>query len=548
RLSGTTFASQSIRSSVSPTPSDPETLIFEQLALSAQQRRASLADLTNRLRSGGAVVVSSIKPRDANCTCTKVIPLAAPEEAGDATSQVLQAEPALCQSCSSQIRPIFKIVQERSRLLEQMVEVRSTLDQARSRDDNTTRETARLLGRVEDLEDLMDSKAEDVQRLRKDLSVMSEKVVDEIEKRAELQASKDVLQDELEELTKSLFEQANVLVADEARRRHIHEVREKSLEQDVAEVKLQLQREQRQLRELKAKMEEQQLAEMQESSYDAIAGAVDGSIAQNFNDPMLLAEFTEFISAAPTVKTNRLHTLAFMKNALEDDVAPCLRFGANPRTSTRRLIDAIAAGSCFVEEMTPAQMAVIQSQHQAIRDAQAAAAAAAEQNRARPFIQSYAQSVPYAAPVSAPRGASMQGIRSGSPAAPPLPVSHFLLPEREKQLQAIAASPTQAIFQKTMLERISTWTGSGTKAAGAAASSSVGEKKPAASTATQSGSAPSSAPAVAPAGAVPNPIQLPPSLVLSGCSTCGRTPIATPHQFKITDSPDDHFCPICQAC
>lgn len=45
-----------------------------------------------------------------------------------------------------------------------------------------------------------------------------------------------------------------------------------------------------------------------------------------------------------------------MKNALEDDVTPCLRFGGNPLTSTKKFIDAIIANNCFIEEMTEAQV------------------------------------------------------------------------------------------------------------------------------------------------------------------------------------------------
>jgi hypothetical protein len=40
-----------------------------------------------------------------------------------------------------------------------------------------------------------------------------------------------------------------------------------------------------------------------------------------------------------------------MRNALEDDITPCLRFGGNPRTSTKKFIDAIIANNCFIEEM-----------------------------------------------------------------------------------------------------------------------------------------------------------------------------------------------------
>ena len=52
----------------------------------------------------------------------------------------------------------------------------------------------------------------EIENMKRDLASMSEKLVDEIDKRAELQAAKDSLQEELEELTKSLFEEANSMV------------------------------------------------------------------------------------------------------------------------------------------------------------------------------------------------------------------------------------------------------------------------------------------------------------------------------------------------
>jgi hypothetical protein len=112
----------------------------------------------------------------------------------------------------------------------------------------------------------------------------------------------------------------------------------------------------------KAKMEEARIAELQFSAFEAVAmsaaassgflrrlnrssSSLDLDSSQSGNtvthqqpqqqppdpvDPMLFQEFKEFMAAAPTV--NRIHTLSFMKNSLEDDVNPCLRFGANPRT------------------------------------------------------------------------------------------------------------------------------------------------------------------------------------------------------------------------
>ena len=42
-----------------------------------------------------------------------------------------------------------------------------------------------------------------------------------------------------------------------------------------------------------------------------------------------------------------------MRHCLEEDVDPCMRFGSNPRVSSRRIVDAIVANTCFIEESPP---------------------------------------------------------------------------------------------------------------------------------------------------------------------------------------------------
>jgi hypothetical protein len=69
-------------------------------------------------------------------------------------------------------------------------------------------------------------------------------------------------------------------------------------------------------------------------------------------DPVLFQQFKEVAESALKVKFTRIHSLLFMQNALEDEVIPCLRFGGNPKTSTKKFIDAIISNTCFIEEMS----------------------------------------------------------------------------------------------------------------------------------------------------------------------------------------------------
>jgi hypothetical protein len=402
-----------------------------------------------------------------------------------------------CSTCSGLLKPIFQIEQDRISILSNLAESRRKLDEALHREVLAAQETTRTSSRVEELEDLMDSRADELLRLQRDLQAMGEKVVDEIEKRAELQVSKDALQEELDELTKSLFEEANVLVADEARRRHLHEMREKSLEQEIEEMKRQLNLEQLQLKELKIKMAEVTSVEEEASAVGVVADesmevkSVDGiGTLRSYGDPIdpqLLLEFQDFLKQGPTVKLNKLHTISFMKNILEDDVTPCLRFGGNPRTSTRRLVDSIVQNSCFVEEMSPSQIASLQAQHAALKEL----------------------SEPSISPSTNARRAA--GVVSGG------------IPQTETEKAIVSTSaPTQAIFQKTVLERLSTWSIS-SSSSGSTTSNST---SPSTTTSTTA---------------------LPSSLVINGCSACGKQG-PTKHHFKISEQHDDAWCPICVQC
>ncbi|KAJ3408536.1 Guanine nucleotide exchange factor (GEF) which may activate RAB8A and RAB8B [Chytridiales sp. JEL 0842] len=430
---------------------------------------------------------------DPDCVCKNVI----------SDSEALR-----CLTCSGLLKPIYRIEQDRQQILSNLAEMRRKFDEILQKEVLAAQETTRMNSRVEELEELMDSRAEELIRLQRDLQAMGEKVVDEIEKRAELQVSKDALQQELDELTKSLFEEANVLVADEARRRHLHEIREKTLEQEIEEMRKQLQMEQLQLKELKQKMSEVSAAE--DESNNANEASEDSAETERFEspratnlrglgdpiDPQLLREFQEFLKQGPTVKLNKLHTIPFMKNLLDDDITPCLKFGGNPRTSTRRLVDSIVQNSCFVEEMTPAQIANLQAQHATLKE------------------------------LTDPSSAASSGSSSTSTAAKKTVTTTGVTStqtETEKAITASALAPTHAIFQKTVLERFSTW------------STSISTTTTSASTSPQSTSSSTVLPA------------LPASLVINGCSACGKIG-PTKHHFKISEQQDDAWCPICQQC
>lgn len=87
-----------------------------------------------------------------------------------------------------------------------------------------------------------------------DLQVLGEKLVDEVEKRAELHHSKETFQDELEDLSRTLFEEANVLVSTEARKSHEYQIMEAKIRKELASVKEQWALDVEQLRELRERI------------------------------------------------------------------------------------------------------------------------------------------------------------------------------------------------------------------------------------------------------------------------------------------------------
>ncbi|KAI9337666.1 hypothetical protein DFJ73DRAFT_848668 [Zopfochytrium polystomum] len=464
------FSKHSIRrtSQDSAATARPRSASFKPLPAAVEEDSFEIDEIALQAKALSARVdmLSSAPQPRISCPCCLVI------DADD---------PSFCRQCKGHFVEVIRLQLERDSVQAVLNDEKTRLESLNAKEEMARQDAAKLSERVGELEKLMDAKAEEQARLQMDLQRMGEKIIEEIEKRAELQVSRDTLQDELEELTKSLFEEANVMVADEARKRHHHETREKTLEQELADLKVELQMEQLQLRELQIKMEESQAAaatrhrQHQQSEGSRPLSQSISLAPEDIIDPMLLMEFQDFLKHGPTVKLNKIHTLPFMKNVIDDDVTPCLRFGGNPRTSTKRLMDAILMNSCFVEEMSPSQISALQYQHQCLKEA---------------------------ADPGSPNAPSRSGARRAS----------SMDPDKAGVIAAVAASmstPTQSIFQKTVLERLSTtW-----------------------SIATTSS----------------NASNLPPSIVVDGCSTCGRIG-PTRHHFKISELASDTWSPICGSC
>src|SRR5436305_7743987 len=173
------------------------------------------------------------------------------------------------------------------------------------------------------------------------MAILNDKYVDEIDKVAELQHSKEVVEGELEELSRVLFEQANGMVASAAKQRHDLEIQQIALEKQLKETQERLAAESSQLKELREKMEQlvqnqpqpeskrssssdpsfrasidfAELYGLREKSPDAAATlpgptGVDGVGIDN----ELIMEFQEFVEQSSNVRLQKIHTIPFMRH------------------------------------------------------------------------------------------------------------------------------------------------------------------------------------------------------------------------------------------
>ncbi|KAI8822329.1 hypothetical protein BJ741DRAFT_635798 [Chytriomyces cf. hyalinus JEL632] len=369
-------------------------------------------------------------------------------------------DPSLCAKCAVPVPLLREAMHAHLRSLNALLITLAQIDKAVDDDVEQSMEAAHLLARVEDLSVLIDALAEECERHEADLNVLNEKCKDELARISDVERDRDGLQQELDELTKSLFEEADNMVKDETRQRHELEERETQLGVKLEETRNSLKREQVLLRELKIVMEK----DYSSLSPDFMAPAEtdDASLVQYPTDPMALAEFKEFVAFAPSTKLAKLPNLLFLKNVIEDDILPTLRFGGNPRTSTRKLLDAISADLLTVQEMTPLQFSAWLAISQTLKDAlknrlALVSAARTDLTETTASKADASTAIPYI-PSAMPRS------RTNSELPTPL---QPLSPEVVSALatvNAIAATPSHAVFTKSMVERVSSWTISEAKA------------------------------------------------------------------------------------
>ncbi|KAI8136530.1 hypothetical protein BJV82DRAFT_487027, partial [Fennellomyces sp. T-0311] len=202
--------------------------------------------------------------------------------------------------------------------------------------------------------------------LRNDMQVLNDKYVDEIDRVAEIQHAKALVENELEELSQRLFEEANGMVAVEKREKYDLQEAYRHLKEELKETKERLTAEEMQLQELRQKISTEDSPNMTNNPEQTAAQDLAELFRQRLQlstincdkppdgtDAMLINDFYEFVESSRHVTIKKLHNISFMKHCLAEDIEPCLRFGPNSRMSARKIIDAINMNACFIEDAPP---------------------------------------------------------------------------------------------------------------------------------------------------------------------------------------------------
>jgi hypothetical protein len=248
-------------------------------------------------------------------------------------SKVVDPQGSLvCQQCQQIMQPLMPHLRSKLALEREVSDLTEKLKLAETAVQTLAQQNRTLSAQLE-------QRTSDLLSVQRDLQSMGEKLVKEVERRAELQHNKEASQLELEELTKSLFEQANGLVADEARKRHAAEKKASQLSSELESLRQQ------------SKMDHEQLVLLRDQLKDAHFSTMDLSERPKLPMPTIeeasLTEFVKFLDEFAFAP--RPMSIPFYKMMVEEDIDLCLKFGGNPRTSTRKLLDAILQNTCYIQ-------------------------------------------------------------------------------------------------------------------------------------------------------------------------------------------------------
>ncbi|KAI8641602.1 hypothetical protein BD408DRAFT_417863 [Parasitella parasitica] len=280
-----------------------------------------------------------------------------------------------CALCDDVVPILADIQQDREKQRKDIAELKQQLSAQETKSRSNQTELLAQQTKYQQTSDQLLKTKEQYANVKRDLVVLQQKYETEKKEADEAKQAKANVENELEELSQKLFEEANGMVATEKRAKHLLEIQYHHLKQELQSCKHQIEAEEMQLKELKSKMgdmEEQHKWDHRLSTNGSCISTTDEEddsqekrasrdmaglfhhprdvVDEDTTDPMILNEFKEFVESGESVPIRKIHGTPYMKISLTDDIEPCLRFGFNSRLSAKKLYEAILLNTCFIEE------------------------------------------------------------------------------------------------------------------------------------------------------------------------------------------------------
>ncbi|KAI8331753.1 hypothetical protein BC941DRAFT_438363 [Chlamydoabsidia padenii] len=171
---------------------------------------------------------------------------------------------------------------------------------------------------------------------QRDMEQLNSKYVAALDQVAMIQHEKDLAERELEDLTCRLFEQANMMVADE--KREVYRLRT-----ELDRTQTQMQVEQTKYKQL---LQQQQQRQESTPQLEYPGGGDDMDVGYD----QLFSHFIQSFTAKPTLTLHKQHP--FMRQCLIGDVEPCLHFGTTNRLpSIKKMVDSMMQQPCVLEQV-----------------------------------------------------------------------------------------------------------------------------------------------------------------------------------------------------
>lgn len=232
---------------------------------------------------------------------------------------------------------------------------------------------------------------QEIHSLKERIEELQSKLWEQSEANAELKRTREALSEEIMDLTKALFEEANGMVAAEAKARAHLEIARRKLESELEATKEQLRLEKQQLRELRGRFshdhntaamssvcigDEKQVSfdkdrlsrQLEYNYFGCLLPKHRFNSRSKFTGPAAdlwdsiseriareeLPEFAKFVEKSPGLDAEGLLSCPYLKKICEYDVVPCLNFEFKPKPFVRRVAISLLRNTCYVEEYQPA--------------------------------------------------------------------------------------------------------------------------------------------------------------------------------------------------